>query len=190
MSEHKEQHSSTNAATSHVPAAQGSQIPSPPSAQGLPAPLTPLPLTSFCTILEARIFSMMLASSSGGSWGQESTALFHGLMVWLGSGTLQHRTARAPLPAHKPVEPALREWDSSCSTHFPHLGIHPGATGLQPDPGHKGWCEHGRGTALPSQPHPALHAGSSHADPQPSQLTQARGSVLAARGACAAPESC
>lgn len=37
------------------------------SAQVPPAPLTSLPLTSFCTILEARIFSMILASSSGGS---------------------------------------------------------------------------------------------------------------------------
>lgn len=55
-------------------------------AQEPPAPLTSLPLTSFCTILEARIFSMILASSSGGSWGQESRAV--SLAHRMASGTL------------------------------------------------------------------------------------------------------
>lgn len=67
------------------------------SAQGLPAPLTSLPLTSFCIILEARIFSMILASSSGGSWGQEKRALFFRLITcpWHSPST---EWLLAPLP--------------------------------------------------------------------------------------------
>jgi len=79
------------------------------SAQGPPAPLAPLPLTSFCTILEARIFSMILASSSGGSWGQESRGLFSQLTAWPPAPSQRRRAACSPASPPEPAQRALGE---------------------------------------------------------------------------------
>lgn len=83
----------------------------PSSAQGLLAPLTSLPLTSFCTILEARIFSMILASSSGGSWGQETRALCFWLIThpWHSPST---ERLLAPLPVPQPGRDGTGSWES------------------------------------------------------------------------------